>query len=348
MEKNVKSVTQLRNLNRYRILEYMHSMGISSKIEMVKDLKLSAPTISRNVNPYIGSLIKKSGKHDTKTRGRKADTLEFNYNMGKILSIQVDKDHLAFCTSNLSREIIDFKKTPISHFNREHFLDLLSCHLRDMKDDVDIIVVGLSGYLNRDNMVMFSFPGLNDLHINSVIHLIKERFPDSIIGFENDANLLAVRESYNYKQKWNNLVCIYWGEGLGMGIVIDGNLYRGKGRAGELGRTLLSGETLETRLSGLKESEQIQTFQTALYNIALLMQPDAIILNGPREAIFEKVTREWQMDEENQTALIISRGGEKSVVEGGISLGISLYLKKLSVGRDFLGQASGSENIFVF
>lgn len=55
---------------------------------------------------------------------------------------------------------------------------------------------------------------------------------------ENDANCFAFGISKLYNQK--NMLGITVGTGIGMGIIIDGKIFKGEGVAGELGHTIVS------------------------------------------------------------------------------------------------------------
>ncbi len=56
---------------------------------------------------------------------------------------------------------------------------------------------------------------------------------------ENDANCFAFGVSRIFNKK--NLLGITVGTGIGMGIILDGKIYRGKGIAGEIGHVIVGG-----------------------------------------------------------------------------------------------------------
>jgi predicted NBD/HSP70 family sugar kinase len=69
-------------------------------------------------------------------------------------------------------------------------------------------------------------------------------FPDLPIFMENDANAAAIAEKWwGSGRGTNNLVFIKLGTGIGAGLVIDGEIYRGySGIAGELGHTTIEAD----------------------------------------------------------------------------------------------------------
>jgi predicted NBD/HSP70 family sugar kinase len=60
---------------------------------------------------------------------------------------------------------------------------------------------------------------------------------------ENDANSAALAQSISFKPEVKNMLFLYFSKGIGMGIVIDGQIYKGRdGMAGELGHLKVTGE----------------------------------------------------------------------------------------------------------
>ncbi|MCL4560845.1 MAG: ROK family protein, partial [Chloroflexi bacterium] len=60
------------------------------------------------------------------------------------------------------------------------------------------------------------------------------------IYVDNDVNTLTLSEKlFGAGQNVNNFLTVTLGRGVGMGIVVHGELYRGKGGAGELGHTVV-------------------------------------------------------------------------------------------------------------
>jgi predicted NBD/HSP70 family sugar kinase len=109
----------------------------------------------------------------------------------------------------------------------------------------------------------------------------------------NDANSYALAQKGTFK----NYLAITLGTGIGMGIVINEELYTGNGLAGELGHTyfqdkqfeeLFSGSSIEKKVGYEKIPNEIKKnkkyyhkiLSRELYNLILLFDPEAIYLGG--------------------------------------------------------------------
>src|SRR5690606_29842531 len=70
-----------------------------------------------------------------------------------------------------------------------------------------------------------------------LVRVVKERFPDLIVTIENDVNLAAFGERWlGSGRDHSNLIFFSFRTGIGAGIILDGQLYRGaSGIAGEAG-----------------------------------------------------------------------------------------------------------------
>lgn len=109
----------------------------------------------------------------------------------------------------------------------------------------------------------------------------------------NDANAYALAQHGKFK----NYLGITLGTGIGMGIVINRELYIGSGLAGELGHTyflndkfeeLFSGSSMEKKVgyegipNEIKKNKKYyhSILSRELYNLVMLFDPEAIYLGG--------------------------------------------------------------------
>lgn len=102
--------------------------------------------------------------------------------------------------------------------------------------DIDAFGVGLPGQVNVEEKKLYLAPGLNLKNMNFEKILSVHGRP---VYIDNDVNCATLAEMIQNKElKGKNFVCIYYGTGVGAGIVINGNLIRGNTySAGEIGHT---------------------------------------------------------------------------------------------------------------
>jgi glucokinase len=104
------------------------------------------------------------------------------------------------------------------------------------KSQVSGIGIGLPGLVNTKKSLVYSLtniPGWKNVPLKKIIEK-KIKIPTFI---DNDVNVMTLAEwKYGAGRGMKNMVCITIGTGLGGGLVINNQLYRGEGfAAGELG-----------------------------------------------------------------------------------------------------------------
>lgn len=122
--------------------------------------------------------------------------------------------------------------------NREDVLSSLYSIL-DNAEKFHGISVGFPGFVNN-GVVMYppNFPAIEILPVQEILH---QRYNVPVV-VENDANLYALGEyTAGAGKESKNMVLFTLGTGVGGGIVIDGEIYRGsRGFAGELGHIIIN------------------------------------------------------------------------------------------------------------
>ena len=120
----------------------------------------------------------------------------------------------------------------------EDLLDLFSSILAKTKkyhDKIECVGIALGGIVNRKKGEVY-FPqqnGSSYVYVSLPLKKFLEKKFKFPVTLENDANACAFAEHSQFYQKQKNLVYMF--SGVGAGIIVDKELYRGKdGRAGEL------------------------------------------------------------------------------------------------------------------
>lgn len=104
------------------------------------------------------------------------------------------------------------------------------------------IGIGVPGIVNKKGKVLFT-PNLPIKDFDMAKHL--ELKYDIPVKIGNDVNLGTFGEYSKLGSRYNNVIGLFPGTGLGGGIVINGKLYIGQGFAGELGHIVVQKDGLE-------------------------------------------------------------------------------------------------------
>ncbi len=111
------------------------------------------------------------------------------------------------------------------------------CHLaEEMTDDFSRIGISCGSPLDAEKGIILSPPNLPGWDEVGIVPLLQERYHGRAY-LENDANACALAEwRYGAGRGTRNMIFLTFGTGMGAGLILNGQLYRGKnGYAGEVG-----------------------------------------------------------------------------------------------------------------
>jgi glucokinase len=180
------------------------------------------------------------------------------------------------------------KKTPK---NQEKLLkEMVDSISRLMTTDVKAIGVGSPGPL--ENGIIKNPPNLPFRNFN-LKKFLQDKFKKRVV-IENDAKCVAIAES-KLGCKKKNFIILTLGTGIGGGIIINNQLYKGQGCAGELGHMILdNGKDFETlwkekgkQIKELFENNDKKKLErVAMYlgqgigNLINIFDPEIVIIAG--------------------------------------------------------------------
>lgn len=116
---------------------------------------------------------------------------------------------------------------------------LITCGL--FKDDIDGIGIGVPGLVNYKTGVVISLTNIFGWKNVPLSGMMQKRL-DFPVYVDNDVNVITLAEWRAGAAKgFNNLLCITLGTGVGGGLILNDQLYRGEGfAAGEIGHVPLN------------------------------------------------------------------------------------------------------------
>lgn len=156
------------------------------------------------------------------------------------LGVDLGATNLHFILVNKMGKILREKIIPTPRESEKAVEEIIfqtRCLIQKSTKTVGISVAGL---VNQKKGIIHFSPNLGWKNLE-VIKKIKKYFPRLKVILENDANTAAWGAYFLIgKKKIKNLICLTLGTGLGGGIIINGQLYRGvSGSAGEIGHIIL-------------------------------------------------------------------------------------------------------------
>ncbi|WP_066500957.1 ROK family protein [Abyssisolibacter fermentans] len=260
MKKINKGANQisLKHLNQTLIIDKIKNSKAISRAELSKNIGLSAPSISKNIEELLDKgIILETGIGESKG-GRRPIVLAYNYDYGHIIGIALKEDSITVIISNLSGEVINEYNLEgnLTKTEEQDILIMINESISKIMEESKIqldslkcIVLSLPGIID-DNSVKVSniFPCLQG---KVIVDSIMKRFNTKVI-IKNDINTRAIGEYWKLPENdLKNFIYISPEKtGVGAGVILNGKLFEGSSfGAGEVGYMLLNTEFLANDFS---------------------------------------------------------------------------------------------------
>ena len=240
----------MRDHNQRLVLQALFNAKETSRAQLAVDLNLHKSTISsiyRDLDK-LGFIEDLGEGTTTETGGRKAKMIRFNRRYGYVMSFDMGRYHLRMALVRLSGEVIMQSAELVDGRAVDEVLALMSQHVKAHKnkkhgtqEGLMGIAVGIHGVVNDNQIVYSPFFDYQTVDVAATL----EKVGGVPVMLENEANSAAVyiRDYHDYYRtaQFDNLVALNIHYGIGAGIIIDGQLYRGmQGDAGEVGRSIVA------------------------------------------------------------------------------------------------------------
>lgn len=257
----------LRAINERALLETLRRGGPSSRPQLARLAGLSKPTVSLALaNLETAGLVRPVGPA-TPSPGRTAMLYEVDPTAGYVVGIDIGRAWVRVAAADLSGRIVARRDERNRERSATALVRLVSAVAHGVVDAAGLTweqvahtVVGGPGVFDPDSDRFLLAPNLPGWSRPGLMSSLREALPPSV-ALDNDANLAAVGErSYGSGQDADTFVYVSIGTGIGMGIIIDGELYRGAhGAAGEVAYLPVAGDgevgaDRDARLRGIMEA----------------------------------------------------------------------------------------------
>ncbi|MET8143154.1 ROK family protein [Sphaerisporangium sp. NPDC005288] len=255
----------LRVMNERAVFAEIFKLGKVSRPELAQATGLSKPTISMALTDLErAGLVRPVGLRAGNT-GRAALLYEIRPQAGWVLAVDVGREFVRLALADLVGDIAARRdehrrggETP------DELVAWLGGLARELVDeagaalaDITLTVFGTPGIHDKETGSLQLAPNLPGWDRPGAIELLAGVAADAPYVVENDVDLAAVGEgAYGLGQGVDHFALVWIGTGIGMGVVIDGKLYRGaQGAAGEISYMPVGeGDPLVNRGRGMLES----------------------------------------------------------------------------------------------
>lgn len=240
-DENMSGVAYKNIHIRKTIIAYFADTGNATIAELCKETNLSVPKVTTLIAELIADgLVKDFGKVGS-TGGRRPNIYGLVPDSGFFLGVDVKHNHINIGLIDLQKKLIKISKNaPYKLNNTEESLKelcrLILAFIKETavaKDKILGVGLNLSGRINYATGYSYSFFHFNEDPLSKVL----ERELGLKTYLENDSRAMAYGEfNCGVVKEEKNVLFLNLDYGLGMGVMINNELYYGKsGFAGELG-----------------------------------------------------------------------------------------------------------------
>lgn len=237
----------LRINNQILILETIQKKGRMSRAEVSKAIRLSAPSVSTNVDKLLElGLLREVGEGKSAT-GRKPIMLEIVEDYCIVAAIDLSSDPVIVALSDLHGNLIDQCLVMVNEdeITQDTFqaviyaLHALLNRHRVTADKLYKIGIAAPGVIDEETGFYINAPRISNYRNVNLYQMFKKEF-DTEVVVRNDTNLAALGEWHNGGlDNSRNLIYILADSGIGAGLMLNNQLYRGShGTAGDIGYLL--------------------------------------------------------------------------------------------------------------
>jgi predicted NBD/HSP70 family sugar kinase len=202
------------------------------------------------VSNHVRTLIKKGFVIETKkgisSGGRKPIQLMINPHKAYIFSIEIEVNQIKIVMFDLEIKVITKSIIPITYKDDyQKTLEQVFFEMDKMREEKNLkldnllgIGVAVPGLIDKEKGILEFAPNLGWKNVY-ILKIFKDKFNLPVI-LDNEAKAAAIGEREFIYPKMDNMVFISINEGIGCGVILNGELYRGaSGNAGEFGHIII-------------------------------------------------------------------------------------------------------------
>jgi glucokinase-like ROK family protein len=233
----------VREINLSIILNCLRETSPLSRAQLAEITGLNKTTVSSLVRELIARKFVREIGFDSSGGGRPAVLLELNPDAGRIIGLEIGVDFILTILTDFKAQVLWRHREETDQAQGQEAI--LAKALDIVRQALIVgqsthsphlgIGVGVPGLVDVSSGTLLFAPNLK-WHDVPLREIFSREF-DLPVFVDNDANVAALGERYfGAAQGSRNFVYLSIGVGLGGGIVLDGQLYRGiGGYAGEVG-----------------------------------------------------------------------------------------------------------------
>jgi len=256
----------VKNINKHTILDLIRfTPGGISRVEIARRMDLTRAAVTANVNDLLATGIIREAESLNIPNGRPPVVLEINPTRGYVVGVDFGASHISLLVADLAAHALEETEVPLDISQgpavcleqADQYLRASLAKAGLSLKDILAIGVGVPGPIVAEAGIVLAppiMPGWDRYPIRDTL----EKKWGCPVSLNNDAGLGAMGEwAAGAGRGERNLAYIKVGTGIGCGLLLDGQIYRGvSGSAGEIGHLTVdeSGPTCSCGNQGCLEA----------------------------------------------------------------------------------------------
>src|SRR5437588_4485140 len=252
MQQQMKSADRLliRNINQSILLNLIRAHAPISRPQLATLSGLSQVTVIKITNNLIDRHLILEKEYAESTGGRRAGLLEIHPEGGFAVGLIPQTTSLTAVVLNLNGDLIYSQQWNITFRNNyPQAIDLMAQCVEDLfsksgipREKIIGVGLGMSGLIDAEQGCCID-SWLMKWKNDEISPPLEDRLGIPVF-LDNDINCLAIYEKlFGQGQPHHHFLVVAVGRGVGLGIIINGDLFRGAfGGAGEFGHTAVTTE----------------------------------------------------------------------------------------------------------
>jgi N-acetylglucosamine repressor len=230
----------IREINQAIVLNAIRTHGTISRTDIATISNLSLPTVSGITAELIDAGLIYEREPGVSTGGRRPVLLSLNSQAGYVVGVKVTEDMVTGAMTDLDANVVARHSTPLTGRTPEDAVATIAGTVQALcaaagNNTLLGVGVGLAGVIDRQRALVHyaTYFGWQNVPI---AQLLEQELHVPIV-IDNDVNALTAAEQwFGAGRGAKDFLVVSIGRGVGLGMVLDGQLYRGTtGGAGEFG-----------------------------------------------------------------------------------------------------------------
>jgi len=232
----------LRAINERSVLELIHRRGPLSRAQVARVSGLSKPTVSLALSGLLEAQLVREVGRSRGDRGPSALLYELNPTAGWVVGIDVGRNWVRAAIADIAGHVVARRDERARVSSARSLIGQIGSIAHRLAGEAGVdwsqvthAALGSPGVFDPVHGYVAMAPNLPGWGRHGLVEAVREQLGTNVT-FENDVNLAALAErAHGLGRNLANFAFLSVGTGIGLALVIDGQLRRGAhGAAGEI------------------------------------------------------------------------------------------------------------------